>query len=96
MRSNTPTLPGGIRRRRPVSGDLSGKLAATTSEIRKFRIKELRAAADRLVRRAEALRVEAKRLIKIAEREEAKLTRESRRNPRSPAARRPRALRRRG
>ena len=71
MRSNTPTprsddCPGEIRRRRPVSGDLSGKLTATSSEIRKFRIKELRAAADRLVRRAEALRVEAKRLLKIS------------------------------
>ena len=97
MRSNTPTprsddLPGEIRRRRPVSGDLSGKLAATSSEIRKFRIKELRAAADRLIRRAEALRVEAKRLLKIARREEAKLARAPRRNPRSAAARRPKAL----
>ena len=97
MRSNTPTprsddLPGEIRRRRPVSGDLSGKLTETSSEIRKFRIKELRAAADRLVRRAEALRVEAKRLLKIARREEAKFARAPRRNPRSAAARRPKAL----
>ena len=97
MRSNTPTprsddLPSEIRRRRLVSGDLSGKLTETSSEIRKFRIKELRAAADRLVRRAEALRVEAKRLLKIARREEAKFARAPRRNPRSAAARRPKAL----
>ncbi len=74
MRSNTLTSLAEITRRRPVSGDVSGKLAATPSEIRKFRVEELRA-ADRLVRRAEVLRAEAKRLLKMAEREEAKLTR---------------------
>lgn len=99
MRSNTPTpqsdLPGGIRRRRPVSGDLSGKRAATLWEVRELRIKGLRAAAEQLVRRAEALRAEAERLIKMAEREEAKLARKPRSKPRSAAATPAKPLRRR-
>ncbi|MET4091275.1 hypothetical protein ABID60_007019 [Bradyrhizobium sp. S3.5.5] len=85
-----------ITHRRPVSGAVSGKLAATPSDIRKFRVRELRAAADRLVQRAEVLRAEAERLLKIAEREEANLARKPRRKPRSAAARPAKPLLRRG
>ena len=74
----TKALKSQITRGRPVSGALSGKCAPTPQEVRKLRIKELRAAAEQLVRRAEVLRAEAERLIKIAEREKAKLGRKTR------------------
>ncbi|KGT77142.1 hypothetical protein MA20_21235 [Bradyrhizobium japonicum] len=100
MRPNTSATqshspPDKITRRRG-SGDLSGKLAATPSEIRKFRVRELRAAAARLVRRADVLRAEAKRLLEMAEREKAKLARTPRRKPRSAATTPAKRLRRRG
>lgn len=81
-----------ITRQRPVSGVLSHKQPIAPRRLRKLRIKELRDAAERILYRAEVLRAEARRLVKMAEREEAKLARK----PRSAAAPTAKALRRRG
>ncbi|MBR0883784.1 hypothetical protein ABIF65_004317 [Bradyrhizobium japonicum] len=90
---NTKALKSQITRGRLVSGALSGKCAPTPQEFRELRIKELRAAAAQLVRRAEVLRAEAERLIKIAEREKAKLARKRRGPTQSAAAPSAKALR---